>query len=342
MNKNKMKIILGTVVIVATIAMGGIGFTYYNTSKHPLSSKGEEKINITVNEGEGFYSLVNRLKKEGIIKNVQFIKLNVKLNDLDVNIIPGTYSVNSDTSLKELLETLKKEDFSKNQIKITIPEGYTIEQMGDVFEEKGLFTKEEWLNAVKSYTVPSFIKNADKTRYALEGYLQAETYMFKNNATPDYVIEKMLEQFKNTLKEVEKQTGITIKDDDITRVITIASLIEEESKIDEDRRMISSVIQNRIAQNMKLQIDATVIYAHGKHLERVLYKHLELDSPYNTYFINGMPIGPIASPGIKSIIAAITPETSDYLYYLLSPDKKSHSFSKTLEEHNRKKIEFGY
>lgn len=341
MKNNKIRLALQVACIVAIIAVGGITFTYLNTAKNPIKSK-QDVVTITVGEGEGLYSLLNKLENEDIIKNKVFIKLYLKLNNDDSNIVPGTYTVDSSVSLNELLKVLKTEDTSKNQVKVTIPEGYNIEQMGEKFEEAKLFTKEEWLSAVKSYKTPSFVKNSDKTRYSLEGYLYADTYMFKNDAKPNDVIEIMLTKFKAIIEQVQKETGKAISENDMSRIITIASLIEEESRIDEDRNQISSVIYNRLNKGMKLQLDATVLYAHGKHLEKVYYKDLEIQSPYNTYYVNALPIGPIASPGIKSIKAAVQPDNTDYLYYLLTPDKKSHYFTDDYNDFLNKKREFGY
>lgn len=341
MKNNKIKSILGILLISIFICFTIVGFTYFKTVNKPIVSK-DDTVSITVNEGEGLYSLLNRLKTDGTIKNVPFIKLSLKLNKVDLNIVPGTYDVESDVTLEELVHILKTEDISKNQVKVTIPEGYNIDQMGDKFEGANLFTKDQWLKAVKEYKTPSFVKNAEKTRYPLEGYLYADTYMFKNDATPNDVIEIMLKKFNSVIKKVQEETGKEIKEEDMTRIITIASLIEEESRTDEDRNMISSVIYNRLNKGMKLQLDATVLYAHGKHLDRVLYKDLEIESPYNTYYVNALPIGPIASPGMKSIKAALEPANTNYVYYLLSPDKKSHYFTDNYNDFLNKKKEFGY
>lgn len=341
MKNNKFKLIFRAFIVSMLICFAIIGVMYFNTVKKPLNST-DDTITITVNNGEGLYSLLNKLKSEGIVKNVPFIKLSLKINKIDLNIVPGTYEVEKDVTLEELVQILKTEDMSKNQVKVTIPEGYNIEQIGEKYEEANLFSKEEWIKAVKAYKSPSFIKNPEKTRYPLEGYLYADTYMFKKDATPNDVIEIMLNKFYSVIKEVEKETGKEIKDEDMSKIITIASLIEEESRIDKDRNIVSSVIYNRLNKGMKLQLDATVLYAHGKHLDKVYYKDLEIQSPYNTYYVNALPVGPIASPGIKSIKAAVEPANTNYLYYLLSPDQKSHYFTDNYDDFLNKKKEFGY
>jgi UPF0755 protein len=117
-------------------------------------------------------------------------------------------------------------------------------------------------------------------------------------------------------------------------VVTIASLVEREARVDAERARIAGVTYNRLRRGMRLEVDATVLYALGRQKDVVLYRDLQLDSPYNTYLHYGLPPGPIASPGLAAILAAVRPETHDFLYYVARPDG-SHAFSRTLEEHNR-------
>ena len=152
---------------------------------------------------------------------------------------------------------------------------------------------------------------------------------------------KMLERFNTAIKEIEKENNIVIKNEDIDKIITIASMIEKEASEDIDRPLISSVIYNRLEKGMKLQLDATVLYALGEHVDVVLNRHLEVDSPYNTYKYSGLPIGPIASPGIECIKAALLPAKTDNLYYILQKDG-THYFTKSYEDFLAKKKELGY
>ena len=155
------------------------------------------------------------------------------------------------------------------------------------------------------------------------------------------VIDKMLERFNAVIKEVEEETGIIINNEDIDKLINIASMIEKEASADIDRPLISSVIYNRLDKGMKLQLDATVLYALGEHVDVVLNRHLEADSPYNTYKYSGLPMGPIASPGIECIKAALLPADTDYLYYILQKDG-THYFTNNYDDFLDKKKELGY
>lgn len=334
MKKSKGILIIFGVLLILII---GTIFMYTKTIKHPLKSN-KENVVVEVREGEGFYTLLNELKEKDLIKNELFIKLYLKLNRVIPKVTKGTYTVNTDITLPKFLKTLQTD----NSVKIVIPEGYTVSQIADILQENKLFSKEEFLNAVNNYPLPDYIKKDSKRRYALEGFLFPDTYLFPKKSTPNEVIKTMLDKFQSVMKEVENETGVTVKADEIDEVVTKASLIEKEARTEKDRPLISSVIDNRIQKKMPLQIDATVIYALGKHVDKVLYKHLEVESPYNTYKNKGLPVGPIANPGKPSLIAALEPTKTDYIYYLLNPKTGEHYFTNNYSDFEKKKVEFGY
>lgn len=337
--KKKKRILLLIVVLLVAVIIGG--FEYYDEIiEKPLESD-KEKIEITVDEGESFYSLLDKLSSTGVLKNKEVIKLNLKLDKKNnINLVPGEYEINTNVTLKELIKILETEDFSKNRISVTIPEGYDIEEMANVFEESGLFSKDEFLNAVKNHELPSYVKKDDKKKYNLEGYLFPNTYFLDKDISVDEVISLMISEFEKTLEKVEKETGITVKEEEIEKIITIASLVEEEAELDEERDLVSSVIYNRLEKGMKLEFCSTINYAWGEHLPQVLNKHLEIDSPYNTYKNEGLPVGPITNPGEKSIIAAVKPAQTDYLYFMLLYNQGGkHHFSNNGAEHEKVKQE---
>lgn len=337
--KKKKGILLLIVVLLVTVIIGGLEY-YDEIIEKPLESD-KEKIKITIDEGESFYSLLDKLSNSGALKNKDVIKLNLKLDKKNnINLVPGEYEINTNVTLKELIKILETEDFSKNRISVTIPEGYDIEEMANVFEESGVFSKDEFLNAVKNHELPSYVKKDDNKKYNLEGYLFPNTYFLDKDISPDEVISLMISEFEKTLEKVEKETGVTIKDDEVEKIITIASLVEEEAELDEERDLVSSVIYNRLEKGMKLEFCSTINYAWGEHLPQVLNKHLEIDSPYNTYKNEGLPIGPITNPGEKSIIAAVKPAKTDYLYFMLLYNQGGkHHFSNNGAEHEKVKHE---
>lgn len=337
--KKKKGILLLIVVLLVTVIIGGLEY-YDGIIESPLKSD-KEKIKITIDEGESFYSLLDKLSNSGALKNKDVIKLNLKLDKKNnINLVPGEYEINTNVTLKELIKILETEDLNKNRISVTIPEGYDIEEMANVFEESGVFSKDEFLNAVKNHELPSYVKKDDNKKYNLEGYLFPNTYFLDKDISPDEVISLMISEFEKTLEKVEKETGVTIKDDEVEKIITIASLVEEEAELDEERDLVSSVIYNRLEKGMKLEFCSTINYAWGEHLPQVLNKHLEIDSPYNTYKNEGLPIGPITNPGEKSIIAAVKPAKTDYLYFMLLYNQGGkHHFSNNGAEHEKVKHE---
>ena len=337
--KKKKGILLLIVVLLVAVIIGGLEY-YDGIIEKPLKSD-KEKIKITVDEGESFYSILDELSSTGVLKNKEVIKLNLKLDKKNnINLVPGEYEVNTNVTLKELIKILETEDFSKNRISVTIPEGYDIEEIANLFEENGLFSKDEFLNAVKNHELPNYVKRDDKKKYNLEGYLFPNTYFLDKEISADEVISLMISEFEKTLENVEKETGVTIKEEEIEKIMIIASLVEEEAELDEERDLVSSVIYNRLEKGMKLEFCSTINYAWGEHLPQVLNKHLEIDSPYNTYKNEGLPVGPITNPGEKSIIAAVKPAQTDYLYFMLLYNQGGkHHFSNNGAEHEKVKHE---
>ena len=208
-------------------------------------------------------------------------------------------------------------------------------------EELGLVNADDFLKELKKGKFNyEFIKNIpdnESTEYKLQGYLFPNTYMFSMDADAHKIIDTLLGEFE---KQYSKVKDMLPKGMDMNEVIVRASLIEREAKVDRERKTISGVIQNRLDIGMRLQIDASVVYAISDGLydvERVLYKDLEADSPYNTYKNAGLPVGAICSPGLESIKAAMQPQKHDYLYYHTDTDKNdgSHIFSETFSQHTK-------
>ncbi|MBD7914152.1 endolytic transglycosylase MltG [Clostridium sp. Sa3CUN1] len=335
MRRGSVKIIPIIIIVILFLSLI-VAFT--KTINKPLSINSD--IVINVNKGDSFYSIINSLSKEDKIKGIPFIKLYVKVLGKNIEVKQGEYILEKDMSLKELIETLTSES-SLNIINFTVPEGYTIDDIAEKLETEGVCSKEDFILAINEYNLPKYVKVNHEKKYNLEGYLFPDTYLIKVGETPKEIIEKMVLRFEEVLKIAMTETNTNIKEDDIETVITIASMIEKEGRVNEERPLISSVIVNRLNNGMMLQIDATVIYALGEHVNTVLNKHLEIDSPYNTYKNYGLPIGPISNPGLESIKAAIKPAETDYLFYVLQ-DEKTHYFTNSDVDFMNKLEELGY
>lgn len=321
----RMSLGLKIFIILFALLLGVIAYFVYNfqsVNNKPFKSN----IELTVGEGDTLNDVLNDLNSEDKLRNYLFTKLSVKVFKHDTNIKPGEYKFDENTTLGTFMAYLNKgviEDF----VKVTIPEGYSIESMGELFEKSELgFTKEEFINAAEEYPLPTYVKKDDERRYKLEGFLFPDTYHFDKNSTPNVVIKTMLDRFEAVLGEIEDELNIKVPEDKIDDMVTIASVVEREIIHDDERPKAASVFYNRLKSGMPLQSCATVIYALGKHKEVLYYSDLEVDSKYNTYKYSELPVGPIASPGRASLKAAIKPDETDYLYFILNDETNYHYF----------------
>jgi UPF0755 protein len=218
------------------------------------------------------------------------------------------------------------------QYPITIPEGYDLFQVGDVLEQARVCNKKFFLEKAKE---PVFVASLELDGDSLEGYLFPDTYNFPKGFGEENVIRQMVVRFKTVYASLAKRAadlGLSRKD-----VVILASMIEKEAADDQERRFISAVFHNRLQRGMALQSDPTAVYGlkSGKSPnERITKQDLLRKSPYNTYQINGLPKGPIANPGWKSLQAVLYPADVNYLYFV-SKNDRTHYFSTTLQEHNR-------
>lgn len=293
----------------------------------------KEDIVVTVKEGSGTKQIANVLKSNEIIKSKYAFISYVKKNNATTSLKPGTYKfAPGKITFDDIFEKLIKGE-QEESISITIPEGYTVEQIATLIERKGLSTKDKVLDYAKNLEIPFDYIDKGTDHRQLEGFLFPDTYSIPISWAEKEIINMLLNEFdKNWTEEFDnraKELGFTPKE-----IITIASLIEREAKVEKERATISSVIHNRLKKGMLLQIDATVQYLLPEQKARLLYKDLEVDSPYNTYKYAGLPPTPIAAPGLSCIKAALYPEKTDYYYYRTKAiNNGEHNFSKTYQEH---------
>ena len=335
--KNNKKIVNVITIIVIMIIIITI-WQCFKLVDTPLKIKDEEIIEVA--EGDSFYGVLNKLSEEDKIKNEFLVKLYLKIRGIKPEVLAGTYKLDKSMTLDEII-TLLSNDSTIGKIYITIPEGYTIDDIATELEENNICSSEDFINSVKNYDLPAYVSNNPNKRYNLEGFLFPDTYSFNENENADFVVKTMINRFEEVWQELVQSLNLSIADDEIEKIVNVASIIEKEAVVDSERSLISSVIYNRIAIEMPLQIDATVIYSYGYHIEKMYEKHLEIDSPYNTYMYYGLPIGPISNPGRASLMAALKPEKTDYLYYLLESEY-THYFTDNYDDFLRRKEELGY
>lgn len=335
--KNNKKIVNVTTIFVIMIIIITI-WQCFKIVDTPLKIKDEEIIEVA--EGDSFYGVLNKLSEEDKIKNEFLVKLYLKIRGIKPEVLAGTYKLDKSMTLDEII-TLLSNDSTIGKIYITIPEGYTIDDIATELEENNICSSEDFINSVKNYDLPAYVSNNPNKRYNLEGFLFPDTYSFNENENADFVVKTMINRFEEVWQELVQSLNLSIADDEIEKIVNVASIIEKEAVVDSERSLISSVIYNRIAIEMPLQIDATVIYSYGYHIEKMYERHLEIDSPYNTYMYYGLPIGPISNPGRASLMAALKPEKTDYLYYLLESEY-THYFTDNYDDFLRRKEELGY
>lgn len=324
--KGKIKIVLLAVILIFAAAAA---FLFAGNAKTLKSAE------VTIAEGSGSMDIAKTLKEEGVIRSEAAFLVQLRLSQYAGKLQYGTYEIKKDTGMKELFCTLATQGAKEGTVNVTIPEGFSAEQIGDILEKKGLFSKEDFLKAANTTEGYDFewlkeIKSSSKRNYLLQGYLYPDTYNLYKTATPEEVISLMLSNFETHISGIDTEGTLD-------RIVTEASVIERETSVDSERPVIAGVIENRLKENMRLQIDVTVIYplTNGMYDQNsVSYEDLKVDSPYNTYMNKGLPAGPICNPSVESIKAAAQPEQHEYLYYhTKSKDSKEHNFYKTYEEH---------
>ncbi|MEH7384009.1 endolytic transglycosylase MltG, partial [Bacillus sp. JJ1521] len=291
------------------------------------------------------------LEENNVVKNAKVFRYYTKFKN-ESGFQAGEYTFNQSMDFDEIIENLKSGILmGEPEFKLVIPEGKQLEEIATIIAEKTGYTHEEVINKmddteyirelISRYPgiLTEEILNKD-IKHPLEGYLFPATYPFyEKKPTIESMVETMLEQ---TEKVLVKYAGLMEGNkyiDSTHKLLTMASLIEEEATAQTDRETISSVFYNRLDADMPLQTDPTVLYALGEHKRRVLYEHLEVNSPYNTYRIKGLTPGPIANAGETSLAAALNPAQTDYFYFLAAPSGEVF-YSTTLEEHNAKKAQY--
>jgi UPF0755 protein len=319
------------------VSIGGV-LLYFNSLLSPVAKDSQLPVIVEVPTNSSSSSVGAALQEKGLIKSALAFRFYSRYKGLDARIQTGEYQLSANMSTPEILNTI----IEGSQVfhSFTVPEGYTIDEIAELLEQKGYVDKDKFLKLCQEgkFDYP-FLKGQQNTRYALEGYLFPDTYKITRQSDEHDIILMMLDRFvieAEKLNLIEKANELNFS---LHQAVTVAGMIEREAIFDKERPLISGVIQNRLKIGMPLQIDATVLYALGQHKEVVLYKDLEVDSPYNTYRVQSLPPGPISCPGSSSLKAAVEPEDTDYLYYLAKPDG-THVFSKTLEEHQQYKAKY--
>lgn len=340
-NIYKFVIIFLVVLIILTCGSYKIGTSSV--------SKDSFEVKITIPKESTYLSISNLLKENNLIRSESFYKIYIKIFKPN-NLKAGIYTLNRNMNVKEIVDTLEG-NVKSEEITITIPEGKHIEEIAEIISSKINMSKEDillyWQNEevlnslIDKYWFLTDVIKKEGIRYSLEGYFFPDTYSILKESKIEYITYKMLDKMDEVLSKYKEE--ISNSKFNVHEILTLASIVEHEAILDSDRPMIAGVFINRLDKSMKLQSCATVGYAINEWKLSYNYKDLQTDSPYNTYFYEGLPIGPGNMPGELSIEAVLRPTKHDYYYFLANvndKDSKKTYYSKTYSEHRQKCVKY--
>ncbi len=314
-----------------------LGSVWLDRQLNQPANPGPGKVRVVVPQGASFHQVSATLHHAGLIDSELVFDLYARSRHLDRGIEAGAYSLDRGLSMVQILtalRTARPEEFF-----VTIPEGFTILKTAQKLDLDGVLKGKDYIDAAtRGQFDVDFLKGRSPGA-SLEGFLFPETYLIPRGAAALDLVRVQVQEFGRHWDDTRKAQAVQRKLSAL-QIVTLASIIEREAKFDEDRRLVASVMYNRLAINMPLQADATVLYARGVWQATVSHDDRKVDSPYNTYLHPGLPPGPIANPGLKSLDAALQPAQSDYFFYLSDPQGHNH-YARTNDEFARLLKQYG-
>jgi len=326
MSKSRSRLLFLLAAAIAIVS-GGV----YAAGLFAPVSRTPRPTEVLVPNGASVTRVGRILERKKLIRSATAFRLASRAGGR-LQVKAGLYTLSPSMSTTEILQQLR-EGAPEQLVRLTFPEGFTLEQVAERASRLADVQADEFqrVATMRGSGFAASFRLPDN----LEGYLFPDTYDFRPAATEQDVIRTMVETFdRKVANELAGEIEASARRGyDLKKIVILASLIEREARVKSEQARVSSVLQNRLRIGMPLQVDATVQYVIG-HRERLLYRDLEVDSPYNTYKVAGLPPGPICNPGLDAIKAAMNPEQTEYLYYTARSDG-SHTFTKTHEEHIR-------
>ena len=339
------------IALLLMVIIGGFfTWNYIKSETQPVDTAQTELVSFEIEQGASVKEVSKALEKEGIIRNSKLFNFYLKFKNVS-GFKSGLYHVSKSMTLDEIIAELSGagKDKDQNATKVLIREGEQLTDIAKEVEKSTKYSAEDFMAKVQDedflrYLVQKFPKlltqsyNGYQVKYVLEGYLYPATYDMNDSKTLQMLITEMVAKTDEVMSKYYDK--ILESDYTLQQIMALASLIEKEGTKLEDRKKISSVFHNRIKENMKLQTDVSVQYALGEHKESLSLSDLEVDSPYNLYQNYGVGPGPYNSPSEDSIVAALEPEKTDYLYFLADIHTKEIYYAKTYEEHLELKAKY--
>lgn len=324
--RKPLKYICIMIIVGILVIVGGLSALYYMPNTF-AQDDGSQVVVIDKNQTGS--EIADMLYEKGLVRSTQGFKLWLLLSGTGDKLQTGHYQIPNKVSVKELISLLQEGHVKS--IRLTVPEGYTVGDIAIELEKNKIMKSKDFLEEAKTFVPYPYMKGTKPETYPVEGFLFPSTYEIPVDATPRDVIQMMADEMNRYLTPAVKKQ-IQAQHMSIHDFVTLASIVERESLFDADRPTIAGVFKKRLAHGIPLQSDATISYVLGYAKEHVTLGDTQLQSPYNTYVSKGLPPGPIANPGKKSLDAVLHSENTDYLYFVA--DKEGHNhFSKTYEEH---------
>lgn len=332
-----------TIFLYFLIVLGMISARVYfeKWMFEPLDKEKKVERIIIIKQGDNLQKITDNLKDQGIISFTTPFKLFFRFHRLDGHIKPGTYILDNLMSFQELSKLFVT---GRNmEVWITIPEGYTLEDIDKELFNSGLLVRSgEFLDYTKTYLKDRNHKlNMNGLVLevkSLEGFMFPDTYRFKQDENPEVIINELLTNFAKRLFEKELFAKIKQDETDFYSLLKIASILEKEVKTFDEKRLVADIIRRRLASNKFLQIDATLNYILDQKKPALSASDLQNDSPYNSYKHKGLPPTPISNPGIESLLAALDPKPNDYWFYVSDLKTGKTYFSKNFDDHKQLKL----
>lgn len=327
--QHKKYIGLGIAVVVA-LCVGACAAIFY-VSSCPLPANSEPVI-VRITPGSSTKDIAELLNKEGLVRNPVWFRIVARLMRADGELKAGEYQIEGGLFVWDIIQDLVEGKVLYHPL--TVPEGLCVEEIAEILDTQGIGDKEVFLEIAKNPDlVADFVSldELEETMYPVEGYLFPDTYLIERDTSEEEIMLMMIKRFSEVftpeLREKAEEQGLSVHN-----AATLASIVEKEAVVDEERPIIAAVYLNRLRIGMKLDADPTVLYALGKYSGTLLWKDLEIDSPFNTYIYPGLPPGPICNFGKTSLEAVLNPADVDYLYFV-SKNDGTHAFARTFTEH---------
>lgn len=315
--------------VLTVLVLVGSGVVWLQRQVNPPGASGPE-VRVTVDQGMSTSDIGELLEREGVIASASIFKYYARLTGL-ASIEAGSYILEKESDLGQVSKVLEAGAAKAEEERFTVPEGLTLGEVAKIIGAMPGRSADRFMEVARSGTIRSQYQPAGNNN--LEGLILPETYFIEKGADEEAILRKMVDTFDQLSTQLNLPGAAAKFGLSPYQAVIVASLVEREARVDEDRGKVARVIYNRLAAPMPLQIDATVLYALGLPAqESVSFKDREVNSPYNTYRIPGLPPGPIASPGRKSLEAAANPTAGNWLYYVLTDPTGRHTFTADYRE----------